>query len=131
MKLVYVAGPYTAPEGHNHRGYHTTDRYIGVAREASAWLAENGIGYYCPHLNSAHFEVITPDVKPAFWYEMDFLILEHCDAMLVLPGYQESKGTLEEIRFCRDHHIPTFFFNEGKSDGLLEWVSGEEMRYQE
>ena len=95
LKVVYIAGPYG-----DKGGYHAIERNIAQAREAAAWCAENGYGYYCPHLNSAHFEVITPSVPVEFWYAMDLRFIEVSDFMLVLPGWQNSRGTQAEMKAC-------------------------------
>ena len=92
MKLIYIAGPYG-----DKGGYLSIDRNIAHAREAAAWCARNGLGYYCPHLNSAHFEVIVPEVPVEFWYAMDLRFIEVADAMLVLPGWERSTGTQGEM----------------------------------
>jgi nucleoside 2-deoxyribosyltransferase len=110
--LVYVAGPYTGRSTHDASGYHAIDRHIGIAREACAWLINHGLYFFSPHLNSAHFEVITPSVPPATWYDLDQRILEACDVMLVVEGWRESSGTLKEIAFCKDRGIPVYFMEE-------------------
>lgn len=90
MILVYIAGPYTG------KNYHEVDLNIAQAREAAAQLAEAGIGFFCPHMNSAHFEVITPSVQPEYWYELDNYFLKTCSAVLMLPGWWHSKGSRAE-----------------------------------
>lgn len=119
MKLVYIAGPYT---GDN---YLAVEANIAQAREAAAWLANNGVGYYCPHLNSAHFEAITPDVPIAFWYEMDYRLLDVCDALLVLPGWEKSWGTARELERAQEQNKPVFYWLDDFTGSglLLEWAS--------
>lgn len=105
---------------HDTSGYHAIDRNISVAREAAAWVVNHGLYFFCPHLNSAHFEVIAPDVKPDFWYALDFRILRFCDALLVVGDWQKSKGTIAEIAYCRQWNIPVYFFdNEDDRKVLL------------
>jgi len=96
MKFVYIAGPYTG-NTHDYRSYFEIERHIQIAVEASAELAELGVGFFCPHNHSAHFELITPKVKPSFWYALDMHFLAACDAMLLLPGWQNSKGVKKEL----------------------------------
>ncbi len=117
---VYVAGPYMGQKRlHDFRDYEEIDRNISRAREAAAFLANSNVPYFCPHLNSAHFEVITPNVKPEYWYQMDIELLKPASAILLLGGWEDSKGTLKEIEVARELHIPVFYPEE--RDELVEW----------
>lgn len=125
MKYVYIAGPYTSSAGHDHRGYHEIERHIAKAREASVWLAERGIGLFCPHMNFAHNEVIVPSVPLSFWYEMSLHFLKACDAILMLPGWEESKGAREELEEAEERGKPVFYFSLPSSLArLARWVEG-------
>lgn len=115
MKIVYIAGPYG-----DKGGYLAIDRNIARAREAAAWLALNGLGYYCPHLNSAHFEAIVADVPVSFWYAMDLAFMPIADAMLLLDGSHESRGTAMEIVEWRKTGKPLFY--PWQREDLLAWA---------
>ena len=95
MKVIYIAGKYTG-QSHDHRSYFEIDQNIKAAMEAAAEFAKAGVGFFCPHSHCAHFEVITPDVQPAFWYELDLKFLDNCDAILMLEGWRQSKGSVIE-----------------------------------
>lgn len=110
--LVYIAGPYSG------RDYFDIDSHINTAAEMAARLARAGIPYFCPHLNSAHFEVITPDVPPEFWYEMDLIVLRRCQALILLPEYYTSHGSNRELEEAERLHIPAFFTFKD----LKKWV---------
>ena len=115
MKIVYIAGPYGDKDG-----YLAIDRNIAKARDAAAWCAARGIGFICPHLNSAHFEAIVPVRGVEFWYEMDLRLLSACDAMLVLEGWQDSTGTQREMA---EWDGPTYYFQNHESRArLIDWV---------
>lgn len=119
IKVAYIAGPYG-----DASGYHAIDRNIAQAREAAAWCAENGFGYYCPHLNSAHFEVITPSVPVDFWYAMDLRFITACDFMIVLPGWERSKGTQAEMKACEAANKQWWLWEDRA--GLLTWDWSED-----
>lgn len=123
MKFVYVAGPYTGED------WFQVDANINQAREAAAWLARNGVGYHCPHLNSAHFEVLVPEIANEWWYEMDYRFLHACDGVLVLPGYGKSRGTKAEMAMAEEREMPIFFWlndgseaDSGELQQLLAWA---------
>lgn len=106
-RVVYIAGPYTGPQPRPD-DYLAIDRNIANAREAAAELARCGIRFFCPHLHSAHFEAITPQVPPEFWYELDIHFLKACDVLLLLPGWQSSKGTMQELAIAQSRDMPTY-----------------------
>ena len=117
MPFIYVAGPYTG-KTHDHLSYFQIDQNIMRAVEAAAQLALSGVPFFCPHQHSAHFEVITPAVAPTFWYDLDVHFMEACDAILLLPGWQESKGSLNEKKLAEERGIPVLYSVEE----AIEWA---------
>ena len=117
---VYIAGPYMGSgKAHNAQGYHEIDRNISRAREKAAFLAANGIPYFCPHLNSCHFEVIVPDAPVEFWYEMDIRLLVGASAVLLVEGWESSSGTAKEIAGAKGVDIPIFLPDQNQA--LKAW----------
>ena len=78
--FVYIAGPYSG-RTHDYNSYNEIEINISKAREAAKFLAENGIPFFCPHANSAHFEVITPSVGLDYWYKMDNIFVDLSSAI--------------------------------------------------
>lgn len=117
MKYIYIAGPYTG-KTHDHLSYFEIDRNIQQAVEAAAQLALHGIPFFCPHQHSAHFEVIVPSVQPDFWYNLDVHFLEKCDAILLLPRWQESRGAQAEKLLAESRGMPVLYSVEE----AIEWA---------
>lgn len=115
MKIVYIAGPYG-----DAGGYLAIDRNIAAAREVAAELVQAGVGFLCPHLNSAHFEAITPDVPVSVWYALDEELLKRCDAVYVLEGWERSTGTKREIDLALALGLPVFY--GGMWAELVAWA---------
>lgn len=113
MKLVYVAGPYRAPD------YLGIDENIMQARKACAELATSGVGFLSPHQNSAHFEAITPEIPDTFWIDMTLEMLRRADAVYLLPGWEGSKGTLGEVKEAERLGLP--IFEPGDLWALVAW----------
>ena len=114
---VYIAGPY-----HSSAGYLAVDRHIAVAREWAAQLALASIPFFCPHLNSAHFEAITPGVPSRWWRDMDMQFVHGATAMLLLPGWHDSEGSCEESVVAERLGLPIY---ETHDFALLrEWWHG-------
>jgi hypothetical protein len=103
VKVIFIAGPYG-----DSQGYLAIEDNIVVARVMAATLVEAGYGFFCPHLNSAHFEVITPGVMSQFWLDMDRLIMRGCDALIALPGWASSAGSKAEIQIATKLGLPVF-----------------------
>ncbi len=112
MTYVYIAGPYRGKATHDHRGYFEIDANINRAKEAAATLARLSIPFFCPHLNSAHFEVIAPDVKSMYWLEMDMVFVDLASALWILEGWEDSQGTLGEIARAKENGQPVFYPHE-------------------
>lgn len=108
MKYIYIAGRYTG-HTHDYRSYFEIHRHITDALEAARQLAYLGYGFFCPHAHSAHFEVIAPEVKPTYWYELDNKFLAACDAILMLPDWEKSKGAVAERELAISLGMPVFY----------------------
>ena len=92
-RLLYTAGPISA----NVNG--TSAQHVDRAKRIAIELRRRGWSVVCPHLNSVEIYGFTLDTYLA----EDFRIISVCDAVVLLPGWRESKGTIAEIDFaaCR------------------------------
>jgi len=97
--ILYLAGKY--------RG--DIDANIAAARKVAIELWEAGFTVICPHLNTAHFEVDCRVPEEAY-LRGDLEILNRCDAIVMLPGWQSSEGACAE-RECALHAIiPVYYW---------------------
>jgi hypothetical protein len=99
--LVYISGAYTGD----------IDKNIETARKASIQIAEAGYSFFCPHLNTAHFE---KDCKLTYedYLAMDLEILSRCDVLVYLPNAENSDGSKKEQKFAESMGIPCFPIEE-------------------
>ena len=100
MKVVYVAGPFRAPNSWEME--QNIRRAEAIALEV--WKA--GFACICPHANTRFFQGAAPD---DVWLEGDLEILNRCDAIVVTSDWQCSKGATEEVRFAKAVGIPVYF----------------------
>jgi len=110
IKRVYVAGILTPV------GYFSANPaidYVIACREMTRWGVK---------ALQAGFDPFIPALDGTFWWALDegqyiteAMIkryskswLEVCDAVMLTPGWQKSKGTLAEIKRAEELGIPVF-----------------------
>ena len=110
-KVVYVAGPYRAKTK------------IGVlanilrARKVARQLWKQGYAVVCPHSNSAFMSC---KGIPEFHFLHGCLtILERCDAVVLLPGWEKSEGTREELQLAYNLKKEIYEWNSWADRTLL------------
>lgn len=109
--LVYVAGPYSAPTREGVAANIAKAEAIGKA------IIQAGYVPVIPHRITGHWET-----DPTFdhWTHDDWMqrfclpLLDRCDAILMMPGWEHSKGSRMEYEyagkagkaFLFDVHLP-------------------------
>lgn len=107
MKKVYVAGAISAPSIEDGL------KNIRKGIIAGAELLSMGFSPYVPHLDY-QFNLVQSEVHidVETYYKHDLEWLKLCDCMLVLPGWEHSKGVNCEIAFAEQNNIPIYFSKE-------------------
>jgi len=106
---VFIAGPYAAKGGgHDAAHWYEIDAHINEARLWATRLTNELIPFFCPHMNSAHMEVLAPFAGTEFWYNLDNLFLDRASSMLLIPNWSESKGACAERTRALDLGIPCY-----------------------
>jgi hypothetical protein len=99
MKVIYVAGPYRAG---TERGVLNNIRNAeAVAIEV--WRA--GFVALTPHLNTRLFGGICSD---DVWLNGALELMQRCDGVILVPGWEKSSGTIAEIEKAKNLNIPVF-----------------------
>jgi nucleoside 2-deoxyribosyltransferase len=118
MKVVYIAGPYTGdPERHTHN-----------AQDVATAARACGAAAIVPHVLSHGVE---DTLTEAQWMQHCIAVLGRCDAVVVLPGYERSVGTLREMAAAEALAIPVYGARAVSWDpdaafgeALRRWLSG-------
>jgi hypothetical protein len=115
MKVAYVSGPYT------NKSRRCVLRNIGVAEHAAMDLWHMGYAVICPHLNTQDFEGKDPYTGKELTYKMildgDLALVERCDVVIMLEGWEQSRGATREYQHAKDKGILVLEF--GTSDRAL------------
>jgi hypothetical protein len=105
VKRVYVAGAYSDK---NVLGVFS-NMNKGMRMSTEVLLA--GYAPYCPWLDFHFYLMLREDesVNLDTIYAYSMAWLEASAAVLVVPGYEKSKGTLAEIKRARQMNIPVYY----------------------
>lgn len=95
MKLVFIAGPYTAGD---------VAQNVRAAIDAADKLMGAGFAVFVPHLS--HFQHMIHARPYEDWTANDNAILEKCDMVFRLPGH--SLGADREVELAESLGIPVF-----------------------
>lgn len=109
LSLVYVAGPFRGP---THYAVHTN---VTAAEAFALAICKMGAYSVCPHKMTEHYTGELPD---EFWLAGDLALLRRCDAIAMMPNWQQSRGAVAEEAFARAHGIPVFY----ELESLGAWI---------
>ena len=102
MKLLYIAGPFSAVD------IHGVERYIIIASVIALEAWRKGWAVICPHKNTSGFQYAgLPD---EVWYQGDIEILSRCDAILLMPGWKTSAGAYDEALYAGKKGLDIYDF---------------------
>ena len=93
-----------------------TRENIRRAEAVAAFVWKLGYAALCPHMNSAFFDGLVPDRN---FLKGSLRMLEMCDGVILVDGWENSQGTKEEIFRAGELHIPVFDGTEELFD--YEW----------
>jgi hypothetical protein len=99
MKVVYVANRFTAPTQWQRR------RNVHAAELMSLAVAELGAMPLNVTKNTENFFGLFED---EFWYRGTLELMRRCDAVILVPGWEGSKGVAGEIEEAKLRGIPCF-----------------------
>lgn len=113
-KLVYVAGPFSAPERSG------VDANIARAVALGLEVARLGACPWIPHANTAHplFEHVQ---HYSFWIAATAEQLRRCDAVIFTDDWKNSSGARNENEVAIEEEIPRFF----NIKDLAGWLHSE------
>jgi hypothetical protein len=101
MKLVYVAGPFSAATREGVEANIQRAALLGVE------VAKLGAFPVVPHANTAlpEYEHVQPY---KFWIEGTLELMRRCHAVIMLPGWEASSGARAERFEAMARRMPVF-----------------------
>jgi hypothetical protein len=91
--IIYVVGPLRDGK------LGSRDSNINLAADVAVELWRSGWGaVYCPHLNSGAVGLVSRVGNEELLIHSSLLILRKCDAVAILPGWENSEGSKRELR---------------------------------
>lgn len=100
--ILFIAGAYTGSD------FNEIEKNIRLSESYSIELWNRGYKVFCPHLNTAHFEVKAKADEKTY-KEFDMTMLKCCDAVFALPNWKESEGAKAEIDEAQRLGKPVFY----------------------
>ena len=103
MKKVYIAGKYDGPN------------VIEVLRNIRNGIAEAaelmGLGFapYCPFIDFQIGLANDTPIPKKTYQDVSMAFVSACDAMLMLPGWEESAGAMREKALAESMGIPIYY----------------------
>lgn len=103
MLQIYVAGRYRGPTRD------AIELNIQAARHIGRLCLEKGWYPQIPCNNTNHFEHLLPDVDDQVYIEGTLEMMRRCDAVVLIPGWRQSKGAVGEVQEAIRLGMPIFY----------------------
>lgn len=126
LPLIYIAGPFRGPTPLDVR------RNVERARDAGLLVAQLGAYPIIPHTMTAEFDKQLDD---QFWLDGTMEMLRRCDALLLIPYWDQSTGARAEAQYARMVTLPIFDVYHGNWQAqvktfVAEWQLSADRRLE-
>lgn len=103
IPLIYIAGPFAAPTNYE------LQQNVARVEALGLQVAKLGALPVMPHcMNRNFFGQLTED----FWLAGVMELLDRCDALVLTPGWQRSKGAVQENSRALDRGMPWLVYED-------------------
>ncbi len=99
MRIVFLSGKFRAPKPYG------IELNCRAAEDVSLEISKIGAVALAPHLLSRHFQGSLPD---QFWIDGAIELMKRCDAVFMIPGWENSSGSIAERQIALDRGMPVF-----------------------
>lgn len=105
MKVIFIAGSYIADT------WEEVEENIVKARDVAIRLWGKGWAVICPHMNSAHFDMLT-SLPESTYLDGYRIILMRCNALYMMKDWEMSSGARKEHALAEKLGIPILYEDE-------------------
>ncbi len=108
MKIIFISGPLTTGWDGKDREY--LAKNISEAEKYQLALVNAGVGCFCAHAHTSFHHEKGSTAPEEFYYELDLEFLKRAtDAVLAMPGWENSKGAKREVELALDKGLKVFY----------------------
>lgn len=117
VQAIYLAGPMSKYKDDMPRLY---AKCVEASR-IEGLLVSMGYNVFNPYSSCLHPD--NWDVSHDQWIETDTFWMQHCQALILLPGWEDSRGALAEIGLARKFDLWIYELCPG--DVLRPWTQAD------
>lgn len=117
---LYLAGPYRPFDYPGAKGTSDVEQNVARASDVAAQCFDAGHAPITPHLLTRRPSDQTEpgEMDHEFWLEVTEGYLRRCDAILLLPYWEESEGAKRELRYAERVDMNIYNYEESGVPGL-------------
>ena len=124
MKIAYISGPFVG-DGTKE----SIKKNIEKAREYANALASKRVGVFCSHIHDLDPTIQDLTERQRYFYELDSEFLIKSDAVVFIPGWEDSFGGRLEKKIADELGLPQFFPKSPENTTEIEkWYFQEESK---
>lgn len=98
--ILYIAGPYRGDVAQN----------IAEAQDVALAVWRAGHIALCPHLNTAHFDTLAPDIPDDVWLSGTLDLMMRCDGVVCTSRWEASYGARVEVTQAKANLMPVWVY---------------------
>ena len=121
MKLIYIAGPFM---GKTNAAIQANINVATCASQCIQLVWPDELCPVCPHTNFGGLELVGACTQDQIM-NMCIALLDKCNAILMLPGWEKSKGAVRERDYAEGKGIHRFYCDDDGNVPMNEihsWV---------
>ena len=116
--MIYVSSPYTSADAA------TVEYRVTAVEMFTGELLRRGVTAFSPIAHSHRIAKSANPPLPTAWewwrkHDQEYILSSGALVVLMLPGWQESKGVADEIELAQRSQLPVLYFQVGGNLDLL------------